>query len=118
MRETAERFVDGYVFPSPSHTTCVLEWALARSTYLHRRRQKPVALMRTGVIRFAVSGMSEQALLAAVRQRLTAQYAQVPPERAATIVGRVHALFAESPAREFVPLLVERRARAELAKAV
>lgn len=66
---------------------------------------------------YFMSGMSEQALLAAVQQRLAAKYSWLPPEQVAAAVQSAHAQFIESTVREFVPLLVERRARAELSKA-
>lgn len=63
---------------------------------------------------YCVSGMSEQALIAAVQQRLVARYSDLPHEYVAAAVQRSHALFADCRVREFVPLLVERRAKAEL----
>lgn len=63
---------------------------------------------------YAMSGMSKQALVAAVQQRLMAKYSWLPPEQVAVVVQSAHAQFTESTVREFVPLLVERRARAQL----
>lgn len=64
-----------------------------------------------------MSGMSEQALVAAVQQRLAAKYSWLPLEQVAAAVQSAHTQFVESTVREFVPLLVERRAKAELTKA-
>jgi hypothetical protein len=61
--------------------------------------------------------ISEQLLIAAVEQRLTSKYAQLPPDRISSAIRNAHARFEQSPIRDFVPLLVERRARAELAGA-
>lgn len=62
--------------------------------------------------------ISEQTLIAEVERRLIAKYEQtIPPHRIATIVRDAHARFEQSRIRDFVPLLVERRARAELGKA-
>ena len=60
--------------------------------------------------------MSEQALMATVCQQLVANYSWLPPEQVADVVQVAYARFAECRVREFVPLLVERRARAELAE--
>jgi hypothetical protein len=62
--------------------------------------------------------ISEQLLIAAVQQRLTSKYAQLPPDRISSAIQHAHARFEQSPIRDFVPLLVDRRARAELAGAV
>ncbi|MBB4855930.1 hypothetical protein HNP40_003344 [Mycobacteroides chelonae] len=64
-----------------------------------------------------MSGMSEQALVAEAQQRLAAKYVQVPPDQIAETVRAAHASFIDCPIREFVPLLVERRAAAALARA-
>jgi hypothetical protein len=61
--------------------------------------------------------MSEQVLIAEAGRRLTSTYAEIPPDRVLTAIQQAHARFEESPIRDFVPLLVERRARAELASA-
>jgi hypothetical protein len=61
--------------------------------------------------------ISETVMLAEVEQRLISTYANLPPDRVASVLQHAHAHFATSPIRDFVPLLVERRARAELAKA-
>lgn len=59
-------------------------------------------------------GMNEQASIADLEQRLVVKYAQVPRERVVGVIQSAHASFADCHIREFVPLLVERRAHAEL----
>ncbi|MET0698925.1 MAG: hypothetical protein ABWY93_04605 [Mycobacterium sp.] len=58
--------------------------------------------------------LSEQLLIAEVEQRLTTSYAQIPASTVAAAVQNAHKLFDQSRIRDFVPLLVERYARAEL----
>jgi len=60
--------------------------------------------------------ISETLLLAEVERRLGSKYSDLPPDRVSSAVQNAHAQFRESPIRDFVPLLVERRARAELTK--
>ena len=60
---------------------------------------------------------SEQAAITQLRERLASKYAEIPPERVSAAVQVAHARFDQSPIRDFVPLLVERRVRAELADA-
>jgi hypothetical protein len=60
--------------------------------------------------------ISEDLLIAEVERRLTNKYAHIPIEQVSTAIQRVYAKFEQSPIRDFVPLLVERRAGAELAK--
>jgi hypothetical protein len=60
--------------------------------------------------------MSEQAMIAEVEQRLAASYSHIPPDQITRTVQTAHARFDGSSVRDFVPLLVERRARAELAR--
>jgi hypothetical protein len=64
-----------------------------------------------------VTEISEQMLLRDVERRLTTKYAHVAPEQVSSVVQAARARFDESPIRDFVPLLVERRARTELANA-
>lgn len=45
-----------------------------------------------------------------LEERLAARYAELPPGRVATAVREAHARFETSKIRDFVPLLVERRA--------
>ena len=61
--------------------------------------------------------ISEQTMVEEVERGLANNYADVPAERIGAIVGGAYARFERSPIRDFVPLFVERRARAELAKA-
>jgi hypothetical protein len=64
-----------------------------------------------------VAEIDEQTLVADVERRLTSAYAHLPPERVSLAVTQAHAHFDQCPVRDFVPLLVERRAHAELVKA-
>ena len=64
-----------------------------------------------------VAEISEQMMLADVKQRLVNAFAELPPDRVSTAIDNARARFDASPIRDFVPLLVERRARAELASA-
>jgi hypothetical protein len=57
----------------------------------------------------------EQDLIAEVKRRLTGKYVGVSPELISSAAGHAYARFAHYPIRDFVPLLVERRAGAELA---
>ncbi len=59
---------------------------------------------------------SEAALIEEVADRLTRKYPTVSPETVNTVVHQHHAEFDGRPVRAFVPLFVERRARAHLAK--
>ncbi|WP_368568798.1 three-helix bundle dimerization domain-containing protein [Mycolicibacterium fortuitum] len=59
--------------------------------------------------------MSEQQQIAAVEARLGAQYPTIDPTVIAQAVHHACGCFAAAPVRDFVPLLVERRARRELA---
>lgn len=64
-----------------------------------------------------VAKISEQTSVAAVQARLTSKYPHFSPDEIAATVARVHARFDRSRIRDYVPLLVERRARAELSSA-
>ncbi|WP_448397842.1 three-helix bundle dimerization domain-containing protein, partial [Mycobacteroides chelonae] len=46
--------------------------------------------------------MSEQALVAAVQQRLMAMYSWLPPEHVSAVVQGAHAQFVDCRVREFV----------------
>lgn len=61
-----------------------------------------------------MSGMSEQVALAQVHERLSSRYADLPPDQVSSVIQGAHARFEASRIRDFVPLLVERRAREEL----
>jgi hypothetical protein len=64
-----------------------------------------------------MADLSEQAAMTQLEQRLTGKYADIPPDRVASAIRQAQARFERSKIRDFVPLLVERRARAELASA-
>jgi hypothetical protein len=64
-----------------------------------------------------VAEISEQTTIANVGHRLTTMFPAISPDEVSRIVHQAHASFEQSPIREFVPLLVERRARAELSRA-
>ena len=57
----------------------------------------------------------ERALIEAVEHRLAQRYAQLPHGHVAGVVQHVYASFNQSKLRNYVPLLVERRAGEELA---
>ena len=52
--------------------------------------------------------------VAMVAERLTARHPGLPPESIAAMVREVHAGYAHSHVRDFVPLLVERGVRERL----
>jgi hypothetical protein len=58
---------------------------------------------------------SEWTAIGQVVQRLRATYPTVPADTVTTVVHHNHARFDGSPVRDFVPLLVERGSRRELA---
>jgi len=58
----------------------------------------------------------ERAQIDAVEHRLVQKYAEFPHDHVAGVVQHAYARFNESKVRDFVPLLVERRAGQELAK--
>lgn len=58
--------------------------------------------------------MSEDALIRDVERRMIKKYSELPPAQVSTVVTRAHATFTDSRVRDFVPLLVERRAQREL----
>ncbi|NTY61880.1 three-helix bundle dimerization domain-containing protein [Mycolicibacterium sphagni] len=60
--------------------------------------------------------ISEDVMIAEVERRLASRYAQFPPDEISTIVQSAREKFAQSPIRDFVPLFVERNARARLDK--
>ena len=65
-----------------------------------------------------VGEVSEQALIGQVVERLARNNPTVPQEIVATLVNEAHSRFDQSKVRDFVPLLVERRAKVLLAKLV
>lgn len=58
----------------------------------------------------------ERAQIDAVERRLAEKYREFPRDRVAAVVQHVHARFNQSTVRDYVPLLVERRATEELSK--
>ena len=58
--------------------------------------------------------MGEDTLLADVERRLIDEFPQVSPAAVNTLVRQQRARFDASRIRDFVPLLVEKRARREL----
>jgi hypothetical protein len=63
-----------------------------------------------------VGQVSEAALIEQVVDRLSAEYPEAPRDDIAQVVATAHNRFQHSTIREFVPLFVERRARAELSR--
>jgi hypothetical protein len=63
-----------------------------------------------------VAEISEELMIADVERRLTSKYGHLPPDHISAAVQNACARFEQSPIRDFVPLLVERHARAELTK--
>ncbi|MFV8164060.1 three-helix bundle dimerization domain-containing protein [Mycobacterium sp. 134] len=62
--------------------------------------------------------ISEEIMIAELLIRLGAAYPDTTDEDITGCVRRAQEHFQSSPIREFVPLLVERRARAELARPI
>jgi hypothetical protein len=58
--------------------------------------------------------VSEETLLADIQQRLLDEFPDVATAAVNTLIRREHARFETSQIRDFVPLLVEKRARSEL----
>lgn len=71
-------------------------------------------------IQFFVYGggvpQEERAQIDVVERRLAEKYAELPHDHVAAVVQRVHARFNQSTVRDYVPLLVERRATEELSR--
>lgn len=63
----------------------------------------------------SMASLSEQAALSEVEQRLTSRYGDLPADRIQLAVRTAHQRFDDSKIRDFVPLLVERRVREDLA---
>jgi hypothetical protein len=61
-----------------------------------------------------MGAMSEQAALVQVHERLSSRHSELTSEDILAVIQSAHASFDTSPIRDFVPLLVERRAGAEL----
>jgi hypothetical protein len=62
-----------------------------------------------------MSNNSEQVAIDRVQQRLSARFVQLPSERVTSAVQDALNGFAQSAVRDFVPLLVERKAAERLA---
>ena len=62
------------------------------------------------------TAMSERQLIDELAGRLADQYVQVEPAQVARIVSREFARFDGSPIRDFIPLFVERNAKAALTR--
>ena len=62
-----------------------------------------------------MADLNEQAAVVNMQERLTSRFTDVPPDKIAFAVRSAHARFARSKIRDFVPLLVERRVREQLA---
>ncbi|GAB7070445.1 hypothetical protein H7J06_24730 [Mycobacterium hodleri] len=62
-----------------------------------------------------MASLSEQAALDQLVERLSSTYTELPADRIQSAMLSVQARFEDSKIRDFVPLLVERRVRAELA---
>ena len=60
--------------------------------------------------------LSEQQIMDQIVMRLIEMYERVPSQEVTRLVHREHARFEGRPIRDFVPLFVERHAKAELAK--
>jgi hypothetical protein len=60
--------------------------------------------------------LSEQQIIDQLAGRLGAVYAEVEPEHVSRIVHEEYARFDGRPIRDFIPLFVERTAKAELSK--
>jgi predicted RecB family endonuclease len=63
-----------------------------------------------------MSAKSEAQVFTEIETRLTAKFADLPAARVATVIDGARQQFADSTVRDFVPLLVERRAEEELAR--
>jgi hypothetical protein len=64
----------------------------------------------------AMVSKSEAQAFLEIEDRLSARFSSVPQARVATVVGDARELFSGSRVRDFVPLLVERRASGELTR--
>ena len=63
-----------------------------------------------------MSAKTEKQVFTEIESRLTAKFADLPPARVTTIIEDARDQFAGSTIRDFVPLLVERRAGEELSR--
>lgn len=60
--------------------------------------------------------LSEQQIIDQIADRLSGRYPSVPVDAVARVVHAHYARFDGRPVRDFIPLFVERHARAELAQ--
>jgi hypothetical protein len=60
--------------------------------------------------------LNEQQIIDHMTARLSAVYPTVPPEEVSRLIRDEYARFGDRPLREYLPLFVERHAKAELAK--
>jgi hypothetical protein len=60
--------------------------------------------------------LSEQQAIEQLEGRLVNKYAGVEPDRVSRVVHEEYARFDGRPIRDFIPLIVERNAKAELTK--
>jgi hypothetical protein len=58
--------------------------------------------------------LSEQTVIEQLVVRLTSRYPAISQSTVATVVRDVHSRFEGRPLRDYIPLLVERKARSEL----
>jgi hypothetical protein len=56
----------------------------------------------------------ERALISDVERRLAAKYSELPVDHVSAVVRHAYAQFTSSRVRDFIPLLVQRRAAEEL----
>lgn len=63
-----------------------------------------------------MSAKTEEQVFTEIESRLAAKFADLPPARVTTVISGARDQFADSTIRDFVPLLVERRAEEELAR--
>jgi hypothetical protein len=63
-----------------------------------------------------VAEINGDTMIGEVERRLASKYSQFPPSEISTTVQSARERFAQSPIRDFVPLLVERNAGARLHK--
>lgn len=61
-----------------------------------------------------MANLSEQVALTQLEDRLSSVYVDIPTDRIQSAMRSAQAQFENSKIRDFVPLLVERRVRAEL----
>jgi len=61
--------------------------------------------------RLDTASLDEASRIADVAQRLMERFPQVPPNRVSVVVQDAHAEFIDAAVRDFVPVLVEKRAR-------